>query len=69
MRLTWLRSNCPDTESCPTLYRTDRGTAVIRGYVVTDPEALATLRLPTGEAAVEIDLVLPASLTNQEVSA
>lgn len=27
MRLTRLRSNCPDTETCPTLYRTDRGMA------------------------------------------
>lgn len=121
MRLTRLRSTCPDTESCPTLYRTDHGTAVVQGYVVTDPEALdahalavgdttvevpfallaglgltisgpalystkrgtvlvrgsavtdsealATLRLPAGETAIEIHLSLLAGLTEQEVSA
>lgn len=40
---------------CPTLYQTDRGTYVVQGDVVTDPEALAQLRdvLP-GETFVEI---------------
>lgn len=119
MRLTRLWRDCPDTESCPTLYRTDRGTAVVQGYLlvtnletlvgpmaageavvevplalfsgfaisgpslhpterdtllvrgsrVTDPEALTTLRLPVGEAAVEIRLSQPASLITREVPA
>lgn len=38
----------------PTLYRTDRGSGVVQGWVVTDPDALATLDLPEGETAVEI---------------
>lgn len=41
MRLTRLRGTCPDTETCPTLYRTDRGTAVVQGYLVTDPKLLS----------------------------
>lgn len=44
---------------CPTLYVTDRGTLVVQGTTVTDPEALATMRahgngLPDHESAVEI---------------
>ena len=63
MRLTRLRGTCPDTETCPTLYRTDRGTGVVQGYVVTNPETLATLDLPTGEVAVEVPLSLLTGLT------
>ncbi len=63
MRLTRLRSTCPDTESCPTLYRTDRSTTVIQGFVVTDQEALSVLVLAAGETAVEVPLVLLAGLT------
>ncbi|WP_371779144.1 hypothetical protein [Streptosporangium subroseum] len=41
--------------SCPALYETDRDTYVVQGYLVTDPEALASLVdvLP-GETFVEI---------------
>lgn len=48
---------------CPNLYRTDRGTFVVQGTRITDPDALATLRargLPEHETAVEI----PAALLN-----
>ncbi|MGH3489478.1 MAG: hypothetical protein ACRDP8_16435 [Actinopolymorphaceae bacterium] len=41
---------------CPTAYMTDRGTAVIQGYVITDPAALRQVDLPAGETAVEIPL-------------
>ncbi|MEO3854775.1 hypothetical protein [Acrocarpospora sp. B8E8] len=43
------------TGGCPALYETDRGTYVVQGQAVTDPEALADLRdvLP-GEIFVEI---------------
>lgn len=58
MRLTRLRGLCPDTDTCPTLFRSDRGTAVVQGYVVTDPEALAALDLPAGKTAVEVPLTL-----------
>lgn len=54
MRLTFVGSDSP-SGSCPTIYETDRGTYVIQGQVVTDPDALADLRhvLP-GETFVEI---------------
>ena len=38
----------------PTLYRTDRDSWVVQGWVVTDPEALAAMDIPAGEACVEI---------------
>lgn len=44
----------------PTLYRTDRGSWVVQGWVVTDPEALAALDIPEGESCVEIpDRLVP----------
>lgn len=46
---------------CPELYATDRGTYVVQGSRITDPEALATLRargLPDHETAVEVPAVL-----------
>lgn len=38
----------------PTLYKTDRGSWVVQGWVVDDADALAKLNLPDGETAVEI---------------
>ncbi|MFD1546794.1 hypothetical protein [Nonomuraea guangzhouensis] len=54
MKLRFLGSTS-DGGACPTLYETDRGTFVVQGDEVTDPEALAELRnvLP-GESVVEI---------------
>ncbi|TDD10458.1 hypothetical protein [Nonomuraea diastatica] len=54
MKLRFLGSTSDDGQ-CPTLYETDRGTIVVQGDQVTDPEALAQLRdvLP-GETFVEI---------------
>ncbi|NIK54653.1 hypothetical protein [Kribbella shirazensis] len=47
-------------KNSPTLYKTDRGSWVVQGWVVTDPDALATLNLPDGETAVEIpDRMIP----------
>ncbi|MGH8909340.1 MAG: hypothetical protein ACRD0K_23315 [Egibacteraceae bacterium] len=54
MKLTWLGDDCPVKGVCPTIYATDRGTLVVQGYVVSDPEALATMNLPPGETAVEV---------------
>jgi hypothetical protein len=55
MRLTF---SGKDPESnptgSPTVYRTDRGTWVVQGWVLTDPEALAQMDIPSGETAVEI---------------
>lgn len=64
MRLTRLRSTCPDTESCPALYWTDRGTAVVQGYLVTEPEALGAPALATDETAVEVPFALLAGSTS-----
>jgi hypothetical protein len=41
-------------DNSPTLYKTDRGSWVVQGWVVDDPEALATLKVPDGETVVEI---------------
>lgn len=38
----------------PTVYRTDRGTWVVQGWIVNDPEDLAQMDIPAGEGAVEI---------------
>jgi hypothetical protein len=44
----------------PTLYRTDRQSWVVQGWVVTDPNALAIMDLPDGETCVEIpDRLIP----------
>jgi hypothetical protein len=44
----------------PTVYRTDRGSWIVQGWVVTDLEVLAEMAIPDGETAVEIpDRMLP----------
>jgi hypothetical protein len=44
----------------PTLYRTDRQSWVVQGWVVTDPDALAAMGIPAGETCVEIpDRLIP----------
>jgi hypothetical protein len=48
--------------TCPAVYATDRGTFVVQGSVVTDPDALATMDLPAHETAVEVPAFLLASL-------
>jgi hypothetical protein len=54
MRLQFLGSDSAEGE-CPTLYATDRGTYVVQGWTVTDPEALGDLRnVLEGESFVEI---------------
>ncbi|MDQ3760853.1 MAG: hypothetical protein M3460_03905, partial [Actinomycetota bacterium] len=55
MRLTFVGK---DPDSNPTgslsVYRTDRRSWVVQGWLVTDPEALAQMDIPDGEACVEI---------------
>jgi hypothetical protein len=61
MRLTMIRvagGDCPNGKTCPALAKTDRGSYVVVGKIVTDPEALAALPAGDGEIAVEV----PASL-------
>lgn len=55
MRLTFIGKD-PDSNptGSPTVYRTDRGSWVVQGWVVTDPDALAVMNIPPGEACVEI---------------
>ena len=54
MRLRFLGSDS-DVKERPTLYATDRGTYVVQGWTVTDPEALGDLRhVLEGESFVEI---------------
>ena len=44
----------------PTLYRTDRGSWVVQGWVVTDQAALVAMNIPAGESCVEIpDRLVP----------
>lgn len=55
MRLT-LMGKDPESNptGSPTVYRTDRGSWLVQGWVVTDPEALSQMDIPDGETAVEI---------------
>jgi hypothetical protein len=44
-----------DHGDCPALYATDRGTFVVQGKIVTDPDALAGLRdVADDELVVEV---------------
>lgn len=38
----------------PTVYRTDQGSWVVQGWVVSDPATLAQMNIPEGETCVEI---------------
>src|SRR2546427_11532422 len=67
MRLRFLGSDS-DVQECPTLYATDRGTYVVQGWTVTDPEALADLHnVLEGESFVEIPKELLRFAANDRV--
>ncbi len=53
MQLTFLGKNTTGNES-PTLYATDRGTYVVQGWKVSDPQALAQMSVPDHETCLEI---------------
>jgi hypothetical protein len=57
MELTRIAGGCSDDMTCPTVSLTDRGTAVVQGYVLS-PGTLPPARLPEGESAVEVPLSL-----------
>jgi hypothetical protein len=61
MRLTFVgKDPASNPAGSPTVYRTDRGSWVVQGWVVTDADALASMNIPVGETAVEIpDRLLP----------
>lgn len=56
MRLRYLGKTASSAiGDCPALYATDRGTFVVQGKIVTDPQAIADLRdLGTDESYVEV---------------
>ena len=61
MRLTLIAGD-PDSQpnNSPTLYRTDRGSWIVQGWIVTDSDALAEMGIPAGETCVEIpDRMIP----------
>jgi len=61
MELT-LVARDPDSNpgGSPTLYRTDRESWVVQGWVVTDTDALTAMDIPDGESCVEIpDRLIP----------
>jgi hypothetical protein len=55
MRLTFVGKD-PDSNptGSPTVYRTDRGSWVVQGWVVTDGDTLSQMNIPDGETCVEI---------------
>jgi hypothetical protein len=55
MRLTLIGKD-PESNptGSPTVYRTDRGSWLVQGWIVTDSEALSQMNIPDGETAVEI---------------
>ena len=53
-RVSATGEDCPDGDTCPTLWRTEAGTLIVQGFPVIDPETLRQLNLPEGEMAVEV---------------
>jgi hypothetical protein len=52
----------PDSQptNSPTLYKTDRGSWIVQGWVVTDRAVLEQMGIPDGETCVEIpDRMIP----------
>jgi hypothetical protein len=59
MKVTMLRGDdCPDGRTCPAVHQTERGSLMIVGAAVTDPEALAQMAIGLGEVAIEVPLSL-----------
>lgn len=70
MKVRYLGSTS-DEGNCPTVYETDRGTFLVQGDRVTDPEALTELRghgngIPEHETVVEIPKGLARFLRQKE---
>ena len=55
MRITFIAKD-PESNpnDCPSLYKTDRGSWLVQGWVVTDREVLQEMDIPEGESVVEI---------------
>ena len=55
MRLTFVGKDPQSNPTgSPTIYRTDRGSWLVQGWVVSDAEAVARMDIPEGESVVEI---------------
>ena len=53
-----IQNSVPDQS--PTLYKTDRDSWLVQGWVVADPATLAEMNIPEGETVVEIpDRLVP----------
>ncbi|MFI6311659.1 hypothetical protein ACIBEK_16260 [Nocardia fusca] len=61
MRITFVAKDpASNPTGSPTLYRTDRGSWVVQGWVVDDQAVLAQMGIPEGESCVEIpDRLVP----------
>ena len=61
MRIRFVAKD-PDSvpNQSPTLYKTDRDSWLVQGWVVTDSRTLTEMSIPEGEAVVEIpDRLVP----------
>ena len=56
MKLEPVASFCGKLLVCPTVYRTDRHTAVVQGYRVDREKLTGTFEIPDGEDVVEIPI-------------
>jgi hypothetical protein len=58
MKLTVMRiirdSSCNNGKTCPSLSKTDQGSLVVVGKIVTDSEALGALAIGENEIAAEV---------------
>ena len=68
MKMKFLGKDSTPNDS-PTLCATDRDTYLVQGYVVTDPEALAEMRIPDGETVVEVPRRLMKFVPPEDLSA
>jgi hypothetical protein len=64
MRLTFLGQESGKS-GCPTLYATDRGTVVVQGWKITDPQTLSQMDIPDHETALEAPAALFRHLPSQ----
>ena len=61
MRIRFVAKD-PDSvpDQSPALYKTDRDSWLVQGWVVSDPSALSEMNIPEGETVVEIpDRLVP----------
>jgi hypothetical protein len=67
MRIRFLGKETERRDS-PTLYATDRGSYLVQGWKVSDPQILARLEVPEGETVVEVYARLMSHLAKDGLS-